>query len=337
MNIVRYILLFTVIVDHVIALAGNVIQLPIAYFAVGGFFALSGFLMYPYCMHQGSFRKYIGRRAKRLLPSYIFIVLLCAFGLSYVSVLSPAAYFSSPELWKYIAANLCCLNWLHPDLPGVFEGFESRAVNGALWTMKVEWCLSISVPIFIRIAHKIKDRKCTLAVCVVIFSMIWRIILLYLFTINEKPIYEILSRQILGQLSYFYCGMLVYFYQDFLKKHIAWMLISGAIFYLISNIHWTLQCILNPLGLSLFLLGICFLPVNINFLSRYTVISYEMYLFHCPIIQLSVLWGINHISTLAEYAFVFSATILLSIFANHFLRWLLPFTKRKKNKEAVAT
>lgn len=324
MDILRYVLSIAVIIAHTGTLAGNELYFPISSFeAVGGFFALSGFLMYPNYMRHGNVMKYASQRARRILPPYFFIVILCALGLVFVSNMTPVEYFTSPQWWKYLIANLCFLNWLQPDLPGVFQSFEIPAVNGSLWTMKVEWCLYFSVPLFIYLLNRIKVRKSTLAIIVVIISIAYRILFTYLFSINEKGIYEILARQIFGQLSYFYCGMIIYFNRDYLKKHLPLMLASGIILYIISSTHWILQCIFNPLALSLLILGICFLPVNLNFLSRFTNVSYEMYLFHFPVIQLSALWGINHISSTVEYSFVFIVTILLCIIANRILGIIL--------------
>jgi hypothetical protein len=50
------------------------------------------------------------------------VVLLCAVGLSLLSDLPPLEYFTSPLLFKHIAASLCFLNFLQPGLPGVFRG-----------------------------------------------------------------------------------------------------------------------------------------------------------------------------------------------------------------------
>lgn len=79
----------------------------------------------------------------------MLIVVACAAGLVFASDLTPAQYFTDSGLIKYLAANLSFLNFLHPTLPGVFQGqeFVNPAVNGSLWTMKIEWALYLSVPL----------------------------------------------------------------------------------------------------------------------------------------------------------------------------------------------
>ncbi len=162
MDLVRYILAMGVVVAHFNELASHNIPFIISSFnSVGGFFALSGFLMYPSFVKTKSVRQYIGNRARRILPPYMFIVLLCACCGVFITTISPVGYFTDPGLWKYLLANLSFLNWLQPDLPGVFVGPEyfNNAVNGALWTMKVEWCLYLSVPVFAWFISRFRWRR----------------------------------------------------------------------------------------------------------------------------------------------------------------------------------
>lgn len=325
MDIMRYVLSIAVIIAHINILAGHDFFFPISSFeAVGGFFALSGFLMYPNYIRHNNFLRYTKQRARRILPPYVFIVIICAIGFVTISTLSVEEYFLNVKWWKYLIANILFLNWLEPALPGVFEGaqYYDPAVNGSLWTMKVEWCLYFSVPIFIYILRKLRFNRQWFAIAVIMISIAYRIWLTYLFSITEKPIYEILARQIFGQLAYFYCGMFIFFNKDKLQKHFIQLFIIGLVLYLLSCINWVTQCLFNPAAVAAVILSVCFIPININFLQRYTNISYEMYLFHYPIIQMSVLLTINQMNPITELGFVIIATILLSSIWASFWQYL---------------
>lgn len=322
MDLLRYILALAVIIAHTNELAGFNVPFPITSFdAVGGFFALSGFLMYPSFMKHRNLKKYTLSRARRILPPYFFIVIACAILLACVSTLSAKGYYLSAGFWEYLAANLSFLNWLHPELPGVFQGSEyvGAAVNGSLWTMKVEWCLYFSVPVFVWILSKVRMRKETLAIAVIILSILYRLFFSYLYYSTEKQIFNILSRQIFGQLCYFYCGMLVYFFLDRCKRHNLLLGLVGLVCYLISRLDGNLQIVLSPIGLSMLIMSICFLPYDLKLLRHRNNLSYDMYLFHFPLIQLSIYFGINKLGVWGEFSFVLISTILLSFIVNRLL------------------
>ncbi len=191
----RYVLSIAVIIAHVDYLTGYSLPFPFSSFeAVGGFFAISGFLMYPNYVRHGDALKYTRQRARRILPPYLFIVIACAFGFSLISELPFSKYFRSEGVAAYLGANISFLNWLHPDLPGVFEGepYVTQAVNGSLWTMKVEWCLYFSVPIFIWVSSFFKRMSYHWKTLIVIFiSIAYRQIFSYLYLSPRKQIYDI--------------------------------------------------------------------------------------------------------------------------------------------------
>ena len=104
--------------------------------AVDAFFVVSGFLIFMSYERSSSLASYAGKRVRRIYPAYFTIVMSCALGLVVVTTLQPGQYFSI-DWFKYVFWNLSFLNFLHPSLPGVFEGHRVPAVNGALWTLKI--------------------------------------------------------------------------------------------------------------------------------------------------------------------------------------------------------
>ena len=148
-DIIRYYLSFIVVFAHFSILSGanNFNWITSSGEAVSGFFILSGFLVYYSFLKKPQLNDYIKKRARRILPPYIFIVFLCFIGGLFLSTMTVSEYFTSPQLYKYIVSNVCFLNFLEPCLPGVFTDSIMPAVNGSLWTMKVEVMLYASVPI----------------------------------------------------------------------------------------------------------------------------------------------------------------------------------------------
>jgi peptidoglycan/LPS O-acetylase OafA/YrhL len=80
--------------------------------------------------------------------------MLCALGLIIISSKDIGDYFSLAWL-KYVFANLAFLNFLQPTLPGVFNSNNLTAVNGALWTLKIEVMFYLTVPVFVFLFRKL--------------------------------------------------------------------------------------------------------------------------------------------------------------------------------------
>ena len=106
----------------------------IAELAIQGFFIVSGLLVYGSLERSKSLPDYAGKRIRRLYPAYLVIIAIPA-------LVSFALTFGDPgalgEILRYFGANAVFLNFLEPDLPGLFESQRFTAVNGALWTLKI--------------------------------------------------------------------------------------------------------------------------------------------------------------------------------------------------------
>lgn len=318
MDLMRYVLSIAVIIAHLDYLAGYSIPFPLSSFeAVGGFFAISGFLMYPnYIRHSDPIR-YARQRGRRILPAYVFIVLACALGGCLVSELPVAAYFSSMGLLEYLGANLSFLNWLHPDLPGVFtgDGYVTSAVNGSLWTMKVEWCLYLSVPCFVWLLGVVKrSQPRWMALAVIVLSIAYRLFFTWLYDATGHELYNILRRQIFGQLAFFYAGMLVYFIKDFFVGHIWLMLVAGiTLRILLPWLPTGVYVAVQPFAITAIVMALSLLPADIKMLRHRHNVSYEMYLFHFPVIQLGIWLGLPRAGKIQMIAFAVTVTVALAI------------------------
>ena len=223
MDLVRYILSISVVIAHCNIILGTSIYWPVSSgIAVEGFFALSGYLMYGSYMKRNNWFSFVRSRARRIVPPYIKIVVAAALGFSLVSTLTVAEYFSPPGFWKYLGANLLFLNFLHPTLPGCFEGNNVTAVNGSLWTIKVEWALYLTIPLFFFLLRKAKGKSASIAcifTAIGLFSLVYKELMEYLYMTTGKELFHILARQFVAQLYVFYAGVGFAHYADFVSKH----------------------------------------------------------------------------------------------------------------------
>jgi len=293
-NFLRFYFAFIVVIGHLIEISHiKSIQQFAPYFStyisVTGFFCISGFLISRSYLNTQNLINYLKKRAARLLPAYLFIILTCAFFLSLLSRYSFLEYFSHPLFFKYLAANLTFLNFIQPCLPGVFlNDASSCAVNGALWTLKIEVGFYLIIPILLYITKKIR-LKHLLFISIYLLSVIYRNLFEYLSDLNGIEYYSIIARQLPGFMSYFVCGIALYFYFEFfIRNKNIFVLFSIIIFILERKIGVE---ILTPLALSIIVFFVAFSFKRLNNFAKHGDISYGIYIFHYPIMKIASDFG----------------------------------------------
>ena len=326
MDYMRYIMAFGVVIAHYNLIMGCDFWWPVSSgTAVSLFFGLSGFLVYATFQRQATTKGYLLSRAKRIIPTYSIIVVLSAILLSFVSTLRLTDYFTHSDFWKYLGANLCFLNFLQPTLPGVFSDSVEPAVNGSLWTLKVEWALYFSIPLFDWIVRRWKISVVKLITVLFMLSVIYKAFMEYVFAASGNQIFHILSYQFIGQLTFFYSGVLIYHNFDFCKKHKWILLIVSAFTSMVCMLikayyqHFAtnLFCdLLFPIAIVTFILMICCADWHAIHLPKIPNLSYELYLIHFPIVQVTA--QILHVTSDILYI-VFFAELLVMLLASHLL------------------
>ncbi|MBC7451966.1 MAG: acyltransferase, partial [Cytophagales bacterium] len=172
--------------------------------------------------------------------------------------------------------------FMQPTLPGVFEDNYIHAVNGSLWTLKIEIMFYLSVPIIMYVTRFIKrDIVFILLYCASVFYLYF---MLYMSKENGNALFETFAKQLPGQLMYFTCGALIYYHFDKFSKIPFWILIPASIVYFIS-LRYHLY-ILLPVCLSAILFPLAFakIPLHLSSIAKIDI-SYGLYLFHYPVIQ----------------------------------------------------
>jgi len=100
------------------------------------FFALSGYLVAQSWERDPQVWRFLARRALRIWPGLICVVLLMVFALGpAVTTLPLREYFLDPQTLQYLGHLFL---FISEELPGVFQGQAIERVNGPLWTIPIE-------------------------------------------------------------------------------------------------------------------------------------------------------------------------------------------------------
>ena len=125
------------------------------------------------------------------------------------------------------------------------------------------------------------------------------------------------SPQVGGQLLYFYSGTLVLLCFDYFRRYIKF-LFPVAVLVCYFRYDVPLLIYVEPLAFAVVLIGCAYYIKWFVFMRKFGNVAYGIYLFHFPVIQLSVWLGINEKSHILCFAFCVVGTLLLSV-----LSWLL--------------
>lgn len=154
-NFIRIICCLIVIYEHAVVLSGsNYVCLGLRSIAVNVFFILSGFWVTQSYFKSSSLKDFWLKRCKKIFPQYFIVIITSILFLSFFSSLSFRNYYFNKDIFKYFIANVTTLNFLHPTLPGVFNGINDSAVNGSLWTIKIEIGFYIILSLIILFSKK---------------------------------------------------------------------------------------------------------------------------------------------------------------------------------------
>jgi peptidoglycan/LPS O-acetylase OafA/YrhL len=264
-------------------------------FAVKGFFVISGMLIYRSYTRSSSLASYLEKRVRRIYPAYFTVIVVAAIALFSLSSLPPSQYFGI-GFWKYLGANLLFLNFLAPSLPGVFTANSIAAVNGALWTLKIEVIFYMFVPAMYYLCGRFGAKRTTGAIC--LLSCAWKYGFAFLASIDRSRViytvggphnlYKKIDGQFPSQLVYFGAGVLLLLYFDTLKHHFKIILFFAAGLFLLDHF-------VTGGGLDIFwipaLVFVCGFWHYLGNFAKFGDFSYGVYITHFPILQTLIAIG----------------------------------------------
>lgn len=321
MGIVRYFLALSVMIAHFNAVTGGNIWFPVSSGdGVGGFFGMSGFLIYGSFLKRERLKPYVVSRGVRLLPAYFSTVIFFSLLLVLFSSLPPAEYFLSAHFWRYEVCNLAFLNFLEPTLPGVFTTNNFDVVNGSLWTMKVEWCLYLSVPVVVYVIRKLKMESTLMFVIIYVLSVVWRLVFLNIYIKTGNEGYIILARQFGGQMMFFYTGVLIYFYFDLFMRYRYWVLALSLAVVIIAEPGTLFHTALRPAAITSLVIWFSMVGRWGTWCGKHDNVSYNMYLIHFPVIQILAYESLPMITGTAwTFVIYLLVVVILSVLLNRFI------------------
>lgn len=286
---------------------------------VRAFFVISGLLIYRSYIRSSSFRSYLDKRVRRIYPAYFTVIVACALGLALTSS-APARVYFGAGFWKYLGANLIFLNHFCPRLPGVFSTHYETAVNGALWSIKLEVCWYVSLGLIVWAGRKLGLQKVLAGLAA--FSLLFKYGCLAIASSlhaahpMQADLWKHVSGEFPGALIYFVAGVFIALYFDWLRRHVVLIGTASVLIYGVD--HFLTRGALDVVWISGLVMLIGFWRYLGNF-SKHGDMSYSLYIVHWPILQILITTGLA--AKLSAPAFFFLALGL--VLTTSFLLWHL--------------
>jgi len=284
------------------------------------FFVMSGMLTYESCLIRPGTKAFYLRRIRKIIPPYFIVVVAAAVAGIFLSVLDVPAYLSCSGTYKYLAANLTFLNFLAPELPGVFSSNIVTAVNSSLWTMKVEVAFYALLPACMWAVRRFKPVH--VITVLYLLSVAWNILFGVLFQSTGNGIFDMLRRQVFGQMMYFAAGMAAFHLRPAIMRHRFVVFVAGMAVWAACTCHAALRPA-EPVAIAAVLTVAAYGSKRLACISvRIPNLTYEVYLLHFPVIQVLVSAGFF---AAAGFLLAFAVAAVVVLFLAVLLRRLSDF------------
>lgn len=292
-NLLRLLFALMVVVYHALVLPGVASWEQLTSWAslgaeigVQGFFVLSGYLVWASLERSKSLGLYAEKRARRLLPGYIAVVLACAVA---AVILIPAVRADIGQLGGYLGWNLVFLNFMAPGLPGVFEGNHFTEINGALWTLKIEVMFYLILPLLALVARAAGKYRWVLFALIYVGAEAWRLLFEQTGAAQGGMMVE-LSRQLPGQMSFFITGIALAAW----REEINWRSVIAplGLLFLVLSLVFPQAEPLRAAGLGIVAVWIAVGIPRLFDGAAFGDLSYGLYIVHFPIIQTVIAAGV---------------------------------------------
>lgn len=334
-DLVRLMFASWVFIYHAIVLSsaqpGGAIEGVLAVLAelsIQGFFIVSGALVFGSYERSQNLADYAEKRVRRLYPAYAVVILVpaliaCCFALQ--------SEHSLADVSRYVGANLIFLNFLEPNLPGLFEGQRFTEVNGALWTLKIEVMFYLVLPVIAWVLARLGRYWWIGIAALILMAFAW---VEWMLTF-ETALAPMLARQLPGQMMYFAAGIALWKIWPIAQAQATWFGLIGGSALALSLLIPGLEA-LRVLGLAGLVAGLAFGPGPALNVAAYGDVSYGIYIVHFPIVQMLVSVG-----AFAAFGIVGGLVLsaILVILTSYALWWWVekPALRRDSHYKIIST
>lgn len=292
-NIAELRLLFaaSVVLSHAAALLGDdrhrsLRTLLNSEAAVQGFFILSGYLVCGSYARIQSPIAFYRRRLLRIYPAYAAAVLIfIALALTQATALGATVAWA--QVPRYLVANLTTLNFIAPTIDGLFAANAMDAVNGALWSIKVELMFYALLPLLYWAARRTSFLLVT--TLLVIGGVLWWPALQALGAWREMSFPLSLKFQLPGQIHFFGLGMALFAVSVGAMSRVSAGIVA-ALAIALSLASAGVSDAIHIAALFVLVGGVSRLP-QVRDVFGGQDISFGIYLCHFPIIQILLAGG----------------------------------------------
>lgn len=286
------------------------------------FFLISGFLISMSYDRNSNLYEYAKNRILRIYPALyvnIFFSVAILYYFGYVNF--------NFEFFSWLSAQMSIVQFYNAEM---FRGFGVGVINGSLWTISVELCFYIALPITF---FFFKKSKWIISLFFILSFVLW----MYDLGSNKDIFYnKFLQVTIIPYFFLFLIG--VYFYKYFEKikylvenKFLIWIIVFAAFNIGINYLHVELNILLYIIKWTVFSFTIFSFSFSYKTLSRRILkgndYTYGIYIYHMLIINVFVYS--NFVAQIQYFFYVIFGSIVLGMISWHVIE--KPFLKMKKH------
>lgn len=310
-DFIRLMLAAGVFVYHGVAIGaarpGGAAELALAGLAdvsIQGFFIVSGLLVAGSLDRASGLADYAGKRIRRLYPAYAAVILLPA-------LISLLLTWDVGGVASYLGANLVFLNFLSPSLPGFFEDNRFTAVNGALWTLKIEVMFYLVLPVILLVLSRLKSLWWVGIVALYAAGVAWAH---FVPQLCADWYGTELGRQLPGQMAYFAMGIALWKASPGIQRRWRTLAFCGTALLGATFLHPVLEP-LRAFALAGVIGAVAWAPGPKLNVARFGDVSYGLYITHFPILQALAAAGLATSLGLAGFLALATVATLAASFA----------------------